>query len=202
MYTLDGFEWMDEWNIAWISVCTIFPKGLVFSGAKNHGHCVQSNGGVMTIELTYFVQILRTCRNVLKDDLCRFKTLFPAVGNITDPRGYIWAVTPGITALSFILSFSTFPGFQASCTPRCGDASCSAQLHGMVRRHGQHNLGFENLYRGTPTIGTARIVDAGYVYRDRNTVAANRRNGNQDVATATDQVTSEWYSYVYWYLGG
>jgi hypothetical protein len=63
----------------------------------------------------------------------------------------------------------------------------------MVRRHGHNNIGFESLYRGTPTISAARICDYGYVYEDRNTVAANRRNGNPDVATATDQVTSEWY---------
>jgi hypothetical protein len=117
-------------------------------------------------------------------------TLFSAVGNITDTRGYIWAVTPGNNDLYLMHCHlvSILSGFQASCTPRCGDASCSAQQHGMVQRHGLNGNGFESVYAGTPDISTMRIVDYGYVYSDRNTTAANRRTGNQDVPTVTDQV--------------
>jgi hypothetical protein len=129
-------------------------------------------------------------------------TYIHAVGNITDPRGYLWAVTPGVfthyhqhyhnlIVLHYQYDNLPYSGFQPSCTPRCGDASCTAQMHGMVRRHGESHSGFENLWRGTDEIKTMRVLDYGYVYEDRNTVAANLRNGNPDVATATAQVLGE-----------
>ena len=50
----------------------------------------------------------------------------------------------------------------------------------MVRRAG-HTLGFRNLFRGTPQLGAAKVVDLGYVYEDRNTLASARDNGNPTV---------------------
>jgi hypothetical protein len=61
----------------------------------------------------------------------------------------------------------------------------------MVRRHGESHLGFEKLWRGTDEISTMRILDNGYTFTDRNSRAANARNGNPDVATATDQVMGD-----------
>jgi hypothetical protein len=61
----------------------------------------------------------------------------------------------------------------------------------MVRRHGESHLGFENLWSGTDAIRTMRILDKGYLHSDRNSQAANARNGNPDVATATDQVNNQ-----------
>ena len=143
----------------------------MYSGAKGHGQCVQ-------------------------------------VGNITDTSGHLWCITPGtfichycdqmmcpctsITTpslchfLSLVLLFRSSihpppsPGFQASSVPRCGDGAASAQLGGMVRRAG-HTLGFRNLFRGTPQLGAAKVVDLGYVYEDRNTLASARDNGNPTV---------------------
>ena len=50
----------------------------------------------------------------------------------------------------------------------------------MVRRAG-HTLGFRNLFRGTPQLAAAKVVDLGYVYEDRNTLASARDNGNPTV---------------------
>ena len=80
------------------------------------------------------------------------------------------------------------PGFQASCVPRMGDSSASAQLHGMAGRQGTDTRGFSNLWRGTPDIGCARVVDLGYVHEDRNVLASARLNGNPTVREACQQV--------------
>ena len=59
-----------------------------------------------------------------------------------------------------------------------GDGAATAQLDGMARRRGMGHVGLPRFWRGTPEIGLARCVDAGYVFEDRNTLAACRRNGN------------------------
>ena len=72
--------------------------------------------------------------------------------------------------------------------PRIGDASASAQLHGMTARAGVDHLGFEALYRGEATIGCGRVVDRGYVDRGRGVGASTRRNNNPTVEAWCAQV--------------
>jgi hypothetical protein len=79
-------------------------------------------------------------------------------------------------------------GHQASCVPRMGDASASAQLHGMTARAGVDHLGFSALYRGEATIGCGRVVDRGYVDRGRGVTASTRRNNNPTVEAWCAQV--------------
>ena len=74
-----------------------------------------------------------------------------------------------------------YVGLQASCSPRCGDSSCSSQLHGMVERASQDNIGFSNLWRGALDIKCARVVDLGYVHENRVTRATNLSRNNPSV---------------------
>lgn len=69
-----------------------------------------------------------------------------------------------------------------------GDASASAQLHGMTARAGVDHLGFSSLYRGEATIGCGRVVDRGYVDRGRGVGASTRRNNNPTVEAWCAQV--------------
>ena len=71
-----------------------------------------------------------------------------------------------------------------------GDASASAQLHGMTARAGVDHLGFSALYRGEATIGCGRVVDRGYVDRGRGVGASTRRNNNPTVEAWCTQVLS------------
>ena len=80
-------------------------------------------------------------------------------------------------------------GFQGSTTPRLGDGAVSSQILGSTRRAGVDELGCTNLFRGTPDIGTCRVVDSGYVHLDRNTRAANDRIGNPSLQEWCRQVT-------------
>ena len=59
-----------------------------------------------------------------------------------------------------------------------GDGAAVSQVIGATARAGVNDLGTSNLYRGTPDIGTCRVVDSGYINLDRNTRAANERIGN------------------------
>ena len=86
-----------------------------------------------------------------------------------------WSVTPP-------------PGFQASCVPRMGDGAAASQLAGMAQRRGYLNRGFSNLWRGTPEMGCFRFVDSGYVYEDRNVLAAARNNNNPSFLEQCRQV--------------
>ena len=87
----------------------------------------------------------------------------------------------------FMFTFSS-SGFQGSCVPRLGDAAVASQILGSSEREGLSHIGVCNLFRGTPDIGTARVVDKGYVKPDRNTIAANRRLGNPTLTEWCDQV--------------
>ena len=69
-----------------------------------------------------------------------------------------------------------------------GDASASAQLHGMTARAGVDHLGFSALYRGEATIGCGRVVDRGYVDHGRGVRASTRRNNNPTVEAWCAQV--------------
>ena len=69
-----------------------------------------------------------------------------------------------------------------------GDGSAAGQLHGMAQRHGVDNLGFASLWRGTPQIGCARVVDSGYPYEDRVGQARARANGNPTVQEQCERV--------------
>ena len=80
-------------------------------------------------------------------------------------------------------------GFQASTVPRLGDAAVASQIHGAAVRAGRDHQGCNNLYRGAPDIGVARVVDLGYVKEDRNTRAANARLGNPSVMEWCAQVS-------------
>jgi hypothetical protein len=70
-----------------------------------------------------------------------------------------------------------------------GDASASAQLHGMAARAGVDHLGFCCLYRGEAAIGCGRVVDRGYVDRGRGVQASTARNGNPTVEAWCAQVS-------------
>ena len=76
-----------------------------------------------------------------------------------------------------------------------GDASASAQLHGMTARAGVDHLGFSQLYRGEATIGCGRVVDRGYVDRGRGVMASTARNGNPTVEAWCAEVSHQ-YMYV------
>ena len=79
-------------------------------------------------------------------------------------------------------------GFQASCVPRMGDGNAAGQLHGMAQRHGHDHLGFSNLWRGTPDIGCARVVDMGYIQENRAGRGCARINDNPTVQEWCQQV--------------
>lgn len=72
--------------------------------------------------------------------------------------------------------------------PRLGDAAVASQIHGSAVRAGRDHQGCHNLYRGSADIGTARVVDLGYVKEDRNTRASNVRLGNPSVVDWCAQV--------------
>ena len=88
----------------------------------------------------------------------------------------------------FVLVCDPPPGFQASCVPRMGDGAAASQLAGMAQRRGYLNRGFSNLWRGTPEMGCFRFVDSGYVYEDRNVLAAARNNNNPSFLEQCRQV--------------
>ena len=92
-------------------------------------------------------------------------------------------------SISFALILMWISGPQGSTTPRLGDGAVSAQILGSTRRAGVDDLGCTNLFRGTPDIGTCRVVDSGYVHLDRNTRAANDRLGNPSLQEWCRQVT-------------
>ena len=79
-------------------------------------------------------------------------------------------------------------GFQGSCVPRLGDAAVGSLIHGSSERAGLDHIGPSNLFRGTADIGTARVVDKGYVKQDRNTLASNARLGNPSLPEWCQQV--------------
>ena len=58
----------------------------------------------------------------------------------------------------------------------------------MVERARQGNTGFTSLWRGTPTIGTTRVMDYGYVHEDATSRAIRRRTGNPDILEWCRQV--------------
>ena len=87
-----------------------------------------------------------------------------------------------------MLKSSLYPGFQGSCVPRLGDAAVASLIRGASERAGTEHIGASNLLRGTADIGTARIVDKGYVKQDRNTMAANARLGNPSLPEWCQQV--------------
>ena len=81
-------------------------------------------------------------------------------------------------------------GFQASCVPCMGDGNASGQLHGMAERNNENRLGFPNLWRGTSTLGCARVVDSGYVHENRAGRGRARMNNNPNVQEWCEQVTN------------
>ena len=93
------------------------------------------------------------------------------VGNICDTKGYCWAVQPGASWKVFVWK----SGFQGICVPRLGDAAVASLILGVSERGGTEHIGASNLFRGTADIGTARIVDKGYVKQDRNTMVVTER---------------------------
>ena len=50
------------------------------------------------------------------------------------------------------------------------------------------NRGFSLLWPGTPEMGCFRFVDSGYVYEDRNVLAAARNNNNPSFLEQCRQV--------------
>ena len=88
-----------------------------------------------------------------------------------------------------MLKSSLYPGFQGSCVPRLGDAAVASLILGASERAEIEHIGASNLFRGTAEIGTARVVDKGYVKQDRNTIAANARLGNPSLPEWCQQVS-------------
>ena len=78
-------------------------------------------------------------------------------------------------------------------TSVCRSATSATQkviagLYNLVSfEQGCRICGMQNI-RGAPDIGTARVVDKGYVKPDRNTVAANRRLGNPTLTEWCNEV--------------
>ena len=104
-------------------------------------------------------------------------------------RGYLWCVTPGkliILGIPKVICLKL--GFQCSCVPRMGDGNAAGQLHGMAQRHGLDHIGFSNLWRGTPHMGCARVVDDGYVHENRAGRGRAARNRNPSVHQVCDEV--------------
>ena len=100
----------------------------------------------------------------------------------------LFSVVSSHLFISFALIWMRISGPQGSTTPRLGDGAVSAQILGSTRRAGVDDLGCTNLFRGTPDIGTCRVVDSGYVHLDRNTRAANTRIGNPSLQEWCRQV--------------
>ena len=69
-----------------------------------------------------------------------------------------------------------------------GDGNASGQLHGMAERNNENRLGFPNLWRGTSTLGCARVVDSGYVHANRAGQGRARMNNNPNIQEWCEQV--------------
>ena len=69
-----------------------------------------------------------------------------------------------------------------------GDGNASGQLHGMAERNDENQLGFPNLWRGTSTLGCARVVDSGYVHENRAGRGRARMNNNPNIQEWCEQV--------------
>jgi hypothetical protein len=69
-----------------------------------------------------------------------------------------------------------------------GDASASAQIHGMTARAGVDGDGFSAMLRGEAGIGGGRVVDRGYMDRGVGVQASTARNNNPTVEQWCAQV--------------
>jgi hypothetical protein len=67
----------------------MLSQGLSYSGAKGHNHCLESKDGLMDGIID----------RLMVGWMGKLNHIY-AVGNITDPRGYLWAVTPGRITLN------------------------------------------------------------------------------------------------------